>query len=76
MMIHSTKAQQGGQWALTTDSQRWVGGGVDGAWGGGGWGVMSDCLSVSRGRQSMTPLTQHDHINNITKNHPVYGFFL
>lgn len=42
MMIHSTKAQQGGQWALATDSQRREGGfgrgwgGVDGAWGGGG----------------------------------------
>lgn len=40
-----------GQWKLTTHSQR----------------VMSDCLSVSCSRQSMTPSMQHDHINNITK---------
>lgn len=40
-----------GQWKLATDSQR----------------VMSDCLSVSLSRQSMTPSMQHDHINNITK---------
>lgn len=39
------------QWKLATDSQR----------------VMSDCLSVSCGRQSMTPSMQYDHINNITK---------
>lgn len=40
-----------GQCRLATDSQR----------------VMSDCLSFSLSRQSMTPSMQHDHINNITK---------